>query len=79
MDSIFSLEREPYTLVEIAQELGVPYKRVQYCYSMLARRPATCDKVKPLDTGRPHQFSAVAADLIYRNCQHLKRTKKNCS
>ena len=76
MQSTFSVENEPYTLFEIAEGLGVPYKRLHYCYKVLSQREATKDKVKPLDGRRPLQFTAATANLITRNCSALKRAKK---
>jgi hypothetical protein len=77
MEPNFTPENEPYTLLEIAEALGVPYKRLHYCYKVLAQRPATKEKVKPLDGRRPLQFSAATANLITRNCSALRRARKN--
>ena len=76
MQSNFSVDNEPYTLFEIAEALGVPYKRLHYCYKVLSQREATKDKVTPLDGRRPLQFTAATANLITRNCSALKRAKK---
>lgn len=76
MESTFSVEDEPYTLFEIAESIGVPYKRLHYCYKVLAQRDATKDKVQALDNRRPLQFTAATANLIVRNCSALKRVKK---
>jgi hypothetical protein len=76
MKSEFSTEHEPYTLFEIAESLGIPYKRLHYCYKVLSQREATKDKVKALDGRRPLQFSAATANLITRNCSALKRARK---
>lgn len=76
MEPKFSVEDEPYTLYEIAEAIDVPYKRLHYCYKVLAQRDATKDKVQPLDNRRPLQFTAATANLIIRNCSALKRGKK---
>lgn len=76
MEPKFSNEDEPYTLYEIAEAIDVPYKRLHYCYKVLAQRDATKDKVQPLDNRRPLQFTAATANLIIRNCSALKRAKK---
>lgn len=76
MKSEFSVEHEPYTLFEIAESLGIPYKRLHYCYKVLSQREATKDKVKALDGRRPLQFTAATANLITRNCSALKRARK---
>lgn len=76
MEPRFSVEDEPYTLYEIAEAIDVPYKRLHYCYKVLAQRDATKDKVQPLDNRRPLQFTAATANLIIRNCSALKRAKK---
>ena len=76
MKNLFSPEEEPYTLFEIADALGVPYKRLHYCYKVLSQREATKDKVQSLDGRRPLQFTAATANLIMRNCSALKRAKK---
>lgn len=78
MPNQFSLDEEPYTLFEIADALGVPYKRLHYCYKVLSQREATREKVQPLDGRRPLQFTAATANLIMRNCSALKRAKKDC-
>jgi hypothetical protein len=77
MEPNFTPENEPYTLLEIAEALDVPYKRLHYCYKVLSQRPATQDKVKPLDGRRPLQFTAATANLITRNCSALRRAKKS--
>jgi hypothetical protein len=77
MEPNFSPDNEPYTLHEIAEALGVPYKRLHYCYKVLAQRPATKEKVKALDGRRPLQFTAATANLIMRNCSALRRQRKN--
>lgn len=77
MEPKFSVEDEPYTLYEIAEAIDVPYKRLHYCYKVLAQRDATKDKVQPLDNRRPLQFTAATANLIIRNCSALKRAKKS--
>lgn len=74
--SEFTAEHEPYTLFEIAESLGIPYKRLHYCYKVLSQREATRDKVQALDGRRPLQFSAATANLITRNCSALKRARK---
>lgn len=76
MKTEFSTEHEPYTLFEIAESLGIPYKRLHYCYKVLSQREATKDKVKALDGRRPLQFTAATANLITRNCSALKRARK---
>ena len=76
MEPNFSPENEPYTLLEIAEALDVPYKRLHYCYKVLAQRPETKDKVAALDGRRPLQFSAATANLITRNCSALRRARK---
>jgi predicted transcriptional regulator len=76
MQSLFTVEEEPYTLFEISEALGIPYKRLHYCYKVLSQREATKEKVKPLDGRRPLQFTAATANLITRNCSALKRAKK---
>jgi len=78
MQNMFSPEEEPYTLFEIAEALGVPYKRLHYCYKVLSQREATRDKVQSLDGRRPLQFTAATANLIMRNCSALKRANKSC-
>lgn len=78
MQNQFSPTEEPYTLFEIADALGVPYKRLHYCYKVLSQREATREKVQPLDGRRPLQFTASTANLIMRNCSALKRAKKDC-
>ena len=78
MQNQFSPEEEPYTLFEIADALGVPYKRLHYCYKVLSQREATKEKVQPLDGRRPLQFTAATANLIMRNCSALKRANKSC-
>ena len=60
MKSEFTVEHEPYTLFEIAESLGIPYKRLHYCYKVLSQREATKDKVKALDGRRPLQFTAAS-------------------
>lgn len=76
MEPTFSPDNEPYTLLEIAEALDVPYKRLHYCYKVLAQRPATKDKVAALDGRRPLQFTAATANLITRNCSALRRARK---
>ena len=78
MKNQFSAEEEPYTLFEIAEALGVPYKRLHYCYKVLSTREATREKVQSLDGRRPLQFTAATANLIMRNCSALKRANKSC-
>ena len=78
MQSQFSVEEEPYTLFEIADAIGVPYKRLHYCYKVLSTREATKEKVQSLDSRRPLQFTAATANLIMRNCSALKRANKSC-
>jgi len=76
MDQLFSEKDEPFTLADIAATLKVPYKRLHYCYKVLSARPATRDKVQPLDGRRPLLFSAAAANLIARNCRYHLHDKK---
>lgn len=76
MEPNFNPENEPYTLLEIAEALDVPYKRLHYCYKVLAQRPATKEKVTALDGRRPLQFTAATANLITRNCSALRRARK---
>lgn len=74
---VFAAEDEPFTLLEIAEALNVPYKRLHYSYKVLTKRPATKAKVKPLDGRRPLYFTAQTANLITRNCPALRRARKS--
>lgn len=73
MAHIFHEVDAPFTLSEIAQQLGMDYEAVRAVRRRLQAKPETCEKIRPLGDSRQAEYSAEAANFLARRCA------KNCN